>query len=90
MSTSLEQALNNTAVSTSVDDSLPPEIQMASTEEISNRTKLLENDIKIMKSDQLRITHEQVFSFLSIFDMVGWCGLLERQRNPCPGTNLIT
>lgn len=38
---------------------LAPEILLASNEEISNRTKLLENDIKIMKSDQLRITHEQ-------------------------------
>ncbi|KAJ3350387.1 26S proteasome regulatory subunit 6A A [Kappamyces sp. JEL0680] len=49
---SLEDALGK-------DESLPSEILNASTEEISNRTKLLENDIKIMKSDQLRIQHEQ-------------------------------
>jgi 26S proteasome regulatory subunit T5 len=49
----LEEALG-------ADQTLPPEILNASTEEISNRTKLLENDIKIMKSDQMRISHEQV------------------------------
>ncbi len=42
-----------------VDELLGQEILKASTEEIINRTKLLENDIKIMKSDQLRLGHEQ-------------------------------
>ena len=41
-------------------DEISPEILKASTEEIVNRTKLLENDIKIMKSDQSRLSHEQV------------------------------
>ena len=35
------------------------DVLRASTEEIINRTKLLENDIKIMKSEQVRIHHEQ-------------------------------
>ena len=43
-----------------ISDDLPPEILKASTEELSNRTKLLENDIKIMRSDQARLSHEQV------------------------------
>ena len=42
-----------------LDDDLGDEIKRASPEEIMNRTKLLENDIKIMKSDTLRLTHEQ-------------------------------
>jgi 26S proteasome regulatory subunit T5 len=41
------------------DSDLGEDIKRASTEEINNRIKLLENDIKIMKSDQLRLTHEQ-------------------------------
>ncbi|EGF78518.1 hypothetical protein BATDEDRAFT_37257 [Batrachochytrium dendrobatidis JAM81] len=35
------------------------DILRASTDEIANRTKLLENDLKIMKSEQLRLHHEQ-------------------------------
>ncbi|KAI8896863.1 P-loop containing nucleoside triphosphate hydrolase protein [Globomyces pollinis-pini] len=38
---------------------LGDDILRASTDEISNRVKLLENDIKIMKSDQMRLSHEQ-------------------------------
>ncbi len=52
---SLEEALAGNQ-----ENVLPPEILKASTEEIINRTKLLENDIKIMKSDQSRLGHEQV------------------------------
>jgi 26S proteasome regulatory subunit T5 len=40
-------------------EDLGAEILKASTEEINNRIKLLENDIKIMKSDRLRLEHEQ-------------------------------
>ncbi|KAJ3273810.1 26S proteasome regulatory subunit 6A [Terramyces sp. JEL0728] len=49
---SLEEALGG-------QEELAEEILRASTEEIQNRVKLLENDIKIMKSDQARLTHEQ-------------------------------
>ncbi|KAI8928352.1 P-loop containing nucleoside triphosphate hydrolase protein [Entophlyctis helioformis] len=38
---------------------LGDDILRASTDEIANRTKLLENDIKIMKSEQLRLHHEK-------------------------------
>ncbi|KAI8905862.1 P-loop containing nucleoside triphosphate hydrolase protein [Gorgonomyces haynaldii] len=41
------------------DNDLGEDILRASTEEIQNRTKLLENDIKIMKSEFNRLTHEQ-------------------------------
>ncbi|KAI8805073.1 P-loop containing nucleoside triphosphate hydrolase protein [Cladochytrium replicatum] len=40
-------------------DDLGQEILRASTDEIYNRQKLLENDIKVMKSEQLRLQHEQ-------------------------------
>ncbi|TPX52044.1 hypothetical protein SeMB42_g01681 [Synchytrium endobioticum] len=39
-------------------DDLDAEILKASTDEIVNRTKLLENDVKVMKSEQARLTHE--------------------------------
>lgn len=38
---------------------LPEEILKATTEEIQTRTRLLENDIKIMRSEQMRLMHEQ-------------------------------
>lgn len=34
------------------------EILLMSNEEITSRTRLLENDIKVMKSDVMRISHE--------------------------------
>ena len=43
-----------------LEDDLGDEIMRASPEEIDNRTKLLENDIKIMKSDTQRLKHEQI------------------------------
>jgi 26S proteasome regulatory subunit T5 len=39
---------------------LDDEILRSSTDEISNRIRLLENDIKIMKSEALRINHEHL------------------------------
>lgn len=41
------------------EDDLTDEIKRAKNEEIANRTKLLDNDIKIMKSDLARLVHEQ-------------------------------
>lgn len=40
-------------------EDLGADILKASTQDISNRTKLLENEIKIMKSEQARLGHEQ-------------------------------
>ncbi|KAJ3286838.1 26S proteasome regulatory subunit 6A [Borealophlyctis nickersoniae] len=40
-------------------EDLGQEILRAGTDEIVNRAKLLDNDIKIMKSEQMRLTHEQ-------------------------------
>lgn len=42
------------------EEQLDNEILRASTDEIVNRIKLLENDIKIMKSEQVRINHEHL------------------------------
>jgi 26S proteasome regulatory subunit T5 len=41
------------------EDDLTEEIRRAGNEEIQNRTKLLENDIRIMKSEFSRLVHEQ-------------------------------
>ncbi|KAG9295863.1 hypothetical protein G9A89_006602 [Geosiphon pyriformis] len=41
------------------EEPLPQEILRASTEEIVNRTRLLENEIKVMRSEHVRLTHEQ-------------------------------
>ncbi|KAK0553735.1 26S proteasome regulatory subunit 6A [Tilletia horrida] len=41
------------------EETLPEEVLNASAEEIQTRTRLLENDIKIMRSEQLRLNHEQ-------------------------------
>lgn len=49
---------------------LDNEILRASTDEILNRIKLLENDIKIMKSEQLRINHEHLAAKEKIKDNV--------------------
>lgn len=40
-------------------EELGQEILKSSTDDIVNRTRLLENDIKVMKSEMLRLTHEQ-------------------------------
>jgi 26S proteasome regulatory subunit T5 len=38
---------------------LPEEILNATPDELATRTRLLENDIKIMRSEHLRLMHEQ-------------------------------
>jgi 26S proteasome regulatory subunit T5 len=40
-------------------DDIPEEIRSLSTEEILTRIRLIENDIKVMKSETLRLQHEQ-------------------------------
>ncbi|KAJ2617076.1 26S proteasome subunit P45 [Coemansia reversa NRRL 1564] len=54
---SLEQA----AAATSADDfsDLDAEIKRSSNAEISSRTRLIENEIRVLKSDYHRLTHEQ-------------------------------
>ena len=42
-----------------VDDEIDKELSNSSTDDIVNRTKLLENDIKVMKSEMQRLTHEK-------------------------------
>ena len=41
------------------EEPLPDDILNASADEIATRTRLLENDIKVMKSEQMRLSHEQ-------------------------------
>lgn len=40
------------------EESLPEEILKATPEELATRTRLLENDVKIMRSEQMRLMHE--------------------------------
>ncbi|KAI8587612.1 26S proteasome regulatory subunit 6A [Geranomyces variabilis] len=58
MATLEDKEIWNTAEQGEAED-LGQEILRAGTDEIANRTRLLENDIKVMKSEQMRITHEQ-------------------------------
>lgn len=41
------------------EEPLPDEILNATPEELQTRTRLLENDVKIMRSEQMRLMHEQ-------------------------------
>jgi 26S proteasome regulatory subunit T5 len=41
------------------EESLPEEILKATPDELQTRTRLLENDIKIMRSEHLRLKHEE-------------------------------
>lgn len=41
------------------EQALPDEILNASAEEITTRARLLENDIKVMRSEHVRLLHEQ-------------------------------
>lgn len=52
----LEDAL--AATSPLAEEQLTADILSSSTSELTNRTKLLENEIKIMRSDMLRLNHE--------------------------------
>lgn len=54
---SLEESLQNTQAG--LEDDIDAEILRLSTSEISNRTRLLENDIKVMRSEYSRLQHEQ-------------------------------
>lgn len=40
-------------------DDIPPEIMALGTDEVMTRIRLIENDIKVMKSETLRLQHEQ-------------------------------
>ncbi|CAK8683501.1 26S proteasome regulatory subunit 6A-B [Clavelina lepadiformis] len=50
--------IDDQAIWDNVEESLGEEIQKMSTNEIISRTKLLDNEIKIMKSETMRISHE--------------------------------
>ena len=41
------------------EEPLPDEIVNASVDEVQARTRLLENDIKVMRSENMRLMHEQ-------------------------------
>jgi 26S proteasome regulatory subunit T5 len=41
------------------DDDIGQDILRLSPEEVTNRTRLLENDVKVMKSEIVRLQHEQ-------------------------------
>ncbi|KAI0243695.1 26S proteasome regulatory subunit 6A [Massospora cicadina] len=53
---SLEESLQN---QTGLEDDFDEEILRLANSEISNRTRLLENDIKVMRSEYSRLQHEQ-------------------------------
>ncbi|OZJ02830.1 26S protease regulatory subunit 6A [Bifiguratus adelaidae] len=52
----------------SMEEDVGQEILKLSTDEITNRTRLLENDIKVMKSEHMRLQHEQTSMKESIKD----------------------
>ena len=41
------------------DDGIDPEILSASTQDIINRRRLLENDLRVMRQEHQRLTHEK-------------------------------
>merc|ERR1712013_162403 len=51
--------LEDTEIWKDAEDGLDAEVLRMANDEISSRTRLLDNEIKIMKSEVLRITHEQ-------------------------------
>lgn len=51
--------LEDTEIWKDAEDGLDAEVLRMSNEELSSRTRLLDNEIRIMKSEILRITHEQ-------------------------------
>ncbi|KAL4622895.1 26S protease regulatory subunit 6A [Arapaima gigas] len=51
-------SLNDRSVWDEVEDGIGEEVLKMSTEEIIQRTRLLDSEIKIMKSEVLRVTHE--------------------------------
>ena len=50
------------------DDSIDQEILQSSTSDIMNRTRLLDNDIKVMRSESQRLTHEKTVMLERIKD----------------------
>ena len=56
----LESLASAPAPASAQEEELDQEILRSSTDEIQNRIRLLENDIKIMKSEALRINHEHL------------------------------
>lgn len=50
------------------DDTIDMEILQSSTADIINRTKLLDNDIKVMRSESQRLTHEKTMMLERIKD----------------------
>ena len=50
------------------DDTIDMEILQSSTADIVNRTKLLDNDIKVMRSESQRLTHEKTMMLERIKD----------------------
>jgi len=51
--------LEDTEIWKDAEDGLDAEVLRMSNEELSSRTRLLDNEIRIMKSEILRVTHEQ-------------------------------
>jgi 26S proteasome regulatory subunit T5 len=60
MAESTPATLESLASQPQEEEELDQEIMRSSTDEIANRIRLLENDIKIMKSEALRINHEHL------------------------------
>ena len=54
----MAEALLDEAAIFGEEDSLDPSILSASTDEIVQQTRLLENEIKVLRSESLRLTHE--------------------------------
>jgi 26S proteasome regulatory subunit T5 len=55
----LEELANQQPESTQQEDSLDQEILSLSTEDVNSRTRLLENDIKVMRSELQRLGHDK-------------------------------
>ena len=58
-STGLDGAGGGSGGQQAQEDELDAEVLRLSTDELKNRTRLLDNDIKIMRSEYQRLSHEQ-------------------------------
>jgi len=54
----MAQTLEDKSIWEDGEESLGEEVMRMSTDEIVSRTRLMDNEIKIMKSEVMRITHE--------------------------------
>lgn len=54
----MAQTLEDKSIWEDGEESLSEEVLRMSTDEIVSRTRLMDNEIKIMKSEVMRITHE--------------------------------